>query len=449
MTMKKSLILPIFAAALALGSCNDDDNRIFDESAADRLENSKQSNFEMLCADGGKWAMEYFANTDEPGYLFVLEFRPDKSVTITSDHKWIDSKETSETSMFDVITDNGVVLTFNTYNKVFHVFSDPANITGPNAPKDPNGEDEDETGYGHEGDYEFMIMSHESTDSRIRLRGKKHALNAYLLRLDAATDVSAYLAHAKELRSQFDAKRFPTYIMTETATGETYDVTGLAAGVVTVVPTGSTNPFAQTETKACIITEKGMRPYVPFEFIRKDNSLFAVSEFTWSEQGLVAPGLVITATHPSTNLCRQDLKWDINIDSFSPALQAAFEEANAQTQTITVAGFGKQPAFTVPSFEYKSKNGKLTFNFSAKVGKVSFRYFGTVEALSDSKVKIQFSAPDDAMTKYIIPLAPKVIDFIKTLEGEFEVVNKTPLDPSEVTFTGITNPAISYSIIVK
>ncbi len=447
--MKKSLILPIFAAALAFGSCSNDDVRIFDESAADRLESSKQSNFDMLCADGGKWAMEYFANTDEPGYLFVMEFRPDKSVTITSDHKWIDGKETAETSMWDVITDNGVVLTFNSYNKVFHIFSDPANITGENAPKDQNGEDEDETGYGHEGDYEFMIMSHESTDARIRLRGKKHALNAYLIRLDADTDVSDYLAKAKALRTQFDAKRFPTYIMTETATGETYDVTGLSAGVVTVVPTGSTNPFAQTETKACIVTDKGMRPYVPFEFIRKDNSIFSVSEFTWSDNGLVAPGLVITAPCAPTNLCRQDLKWDINIDSFSSALQAAFVEANTQTQTISVTGFGKQPSITVPGFIYKSKNGKLTFSFTAKVGKVSFNYFGTIDRVSDSKVKIEFTSPDDAINKYILPLAPKAIDFVKMFEGEFELANKTALDPSEVSFTGVTNPAVSFSIKVQ
>lgn len=447
--MKKSLILPIFAAALALGSCSNDDVRIFDESAADRLENSKQTNFDMLCADGGKWAMEYFANTDEPGYLFVMEFRPDKSVTITSDHKWIDNKETAETSMWDVITDNGVVLTFNSYNKVFHVFSDPANITGPNAPKDQYGDDEDETGYGHEGDYEFMIMSHESTDSRIRLRGKKHALNAYLVRLDADADVSAYLAHAKALRSQFDSKRFPTYVMTETASGETYDVTGLAGGVVTVVPTGSTNPFAQTETKACLITEKGMRPYVPFEFIRKDNSLFSVSEFTWSENGLVAPGLVITAPAPSTNLCRQDLSWNIEMDSFSEALVNALDEANEDAMNIKVSGFGSKPTISVPMFIFKSLKGKFTFSFQAKVGKVSFNYFGLIGQVDASTVKISLTTVDDAISKYLQPLAPKVIDFVKLFEGDFKVKNISSLDPSIVTFESKSNPALSFTVKVK
>lgn len=447
--MKKSLILPIFAAALALGSCNSDDVRVFDESAADRLENSKQNNFDMLCADGGKWAMEYFANTDEPGYLFVMEFRPDKSVTITSDHKWIDNKETAETSMWDVITDNGVVLTFNTYNKVFHVFSDPANITGPNAPKDSNGQDEDETGYGHEGDYEFMIMSHESTDSRIRLRGKKHALSAYLVRLDADTDVSAYLAHAKKLRSQFDAKRFPTYVMTETATGETYEVTGLAAGVVSVLPAGSTNPFAQTESKACIITEKGMRPYVPFQFIRKDNSLFSVSEFTWSENGLVAPGVCITAPFGPDNLVRQDLTWNIDVDSFSPYLAGKFAEANEQSKQISIKGFGTNPTLSNLAFLFKNYKGKLTFNVQAKLGTVRFNYYGSVSAVDNHIANIELTIHDDAIKKDILREAPKVVEFLELLSGELEVTNKSVIDPSEMRFISKSNPDIYFSATVK
>lgn len=444
--MKKYIVLPVLAAALGLGACSNDDERIFDESAADRLESSKQTSFDALTADGGKWALEYFSNTEEPGYLFVVEFRPDKSVTFTTDHKWIGGAEKSETSMFDVITDNGIVLTFNTYNTLFHVFSDPADITGPDAPTD-NGEDIDETGFGHEGDYEFMMM--ENDGQTIRLRGKKHALNSYIRRLPADTDVSEYLAHARALRSQFDAKRFPTYTMTETATGKTYDITGLAAGVVSCMPTGSTNPYAQTETKAVIFTAAGMRPLTTFDCIRDDNSHFSIPEFTWSDNGLVAPGFVITAPVPGANLVRQDLTWELLTDSFSPALEAAFAEANAQTQQITVTGFGSKPTITGSSFLFKSKSGVLTFSYQAKVGKVNFNYYGTIEQTSDSTVKIQFTTIDDAIRLYLQPLAPKSIDFIKMLEGDFTLTNKSALDPSQVTLTSVSNPEVSFTVAVK
>ncbi|MDE7335217.1 MAG: hypothetical protein K2N10_02745, partial [Muribaculaceae bacterium] len=116
---------------------------------------------------------------------------------------------------------------------------------------------------------------------------------------------------------------------------------------------------------------------------------------------------------------------------------------------ISVSGFGNKPRLPVPGFVFKSKNGKLTFSFQAKVGKVTFNYFGEVEKLSDSKVKIAFTQPDDAIRIYLQPLTPKVIDFIKLLEGEFNVENLTALDPSEVTFVSVSNPEISYSVVVK
>lgn len=434
------------AAALTFGACSSDDARIFDESAADRLENSKNANFDALVADGGKWALEYFANTEEPGYLFVVEFRPDKSVTITTDHKWIGNVEKTETSMFDVITDNGIVLTFNTYNRLFHIFSDPADITGDNAPTN-NGQDIDETGYGHEGDYEFMMM--ENDGQSIRLRGKKHALNAYLRHLPADADASAYLAEAKKLRTQFDAKRFPTYVMTETATGATYDITGLATGVVTCVPTASTNPFAQTETKACIVTDKGIRPYKSFDFIRTDNSRFAVPEFTWSNTGIVAPGYVITATPAAQNLCRQDLGWSINADSFGAVLSKAFEDANAQTQTISLSNFGTKPKLNNLFFAFKTLRNKLTFSLQGRVGQRVFTYYGTIEQLDKSTVKMAMTTPDDVISKYVEPQAPKSVEFIKLFEDEFTVANNDALDPANVSFVSKTNPEICFTVKVK
>ncbi|MDE6229620.1 MAG: DUF4302 domain-containing protein [Muribaculaceae bacterium] len=444
--MKKYIVLPVLAAALGLGACSNDDERIFDESAADRLESSKQTSFDALTADGGKWALEYFSNTEEPGYLFVVEFRPDKSVTFTTDHKWIGGAEKSETSMFDVITDNGIVLTFNTYNTLFHVFSDPADITGPDAPTD-NGEDIDETGFGHEGDYEFMMM--ENDGQTIRLRGKKHALNSYVRRLPADTDVSEYLAHARAQRSQFDSKRFPTYTMTETATGKTYDITGLAAGVVSCMPTGSTNPYAQTETKAVIFTAAGMRPLTAFDCIRDDNSHFSIPEFTWGDNGLVAPGYTITAPAPASNLVRQDLTWDFQEDTFSPALQNALNKANAETMTITTAGFGSKPQFSEQAFAFKSLKGALTFSYQAKVGKVRFNYFGTVEPVDSKTVKIEFTTTDAVIDQYIQPLAPEAIEYIKIFSGEFELSNESALNPSKIHFVSKNNPEIAFTAKVK
>lgn len=443
--MKKIFILPALAAALAFGSCSDD-VRIFDESAADRLEKSKNDNFEALTANGGKWALEYFSNTEEPGYLFVVEFRPDKSVTFTTDHKWIGGEEKSEVSMFDVITDNGVVLTFNTYNTLFHIFSDPADITGTEAPTD-NGQDIDETGYGHEGDYEFMMM--ENDGQSIRLRGKKHALNAYLRHLPADVDASAYLAAAKKLRSQFDGKRFPTYLMTETATGETYDITGLSTGIVSALPTGSTNPFAQTETKAVLYTSAGMRPFKPFNFIRKDNTHFSISEFTWAEDGsLVAPGYIITGPDALSTLKRADVAYIVDNTTISPLLQTKLSESNALTENIKNKDLGNKPQTKDVTFTTMAYQGKSTYVIQASLGKQPFFFTCNFEATGKDTFKVTVNGQSDP-ANWVEKNASTALEYLRLFEGEYKVENHSAMTPGIIDFQSLTNPDIYFSAKIK
>ncbi|MDE6510862.1 MAG: DUF4302 domain-containing protein, partial [Muribaculaceae bacterium] len=193
--MKKNIYISILAA-LALTACSNDSEEIFDQSAAERLEQYKKDYADVLTADGGLWSMEYFANPDEPGYVFVMKFDKNGSVDISANHKWIGGEFKQETSLWKMIADNGPVLSFNSYNNLFHIFSDPANIEGPDAPKGEEG-DINETGYGHEGDYEFQVMEVLDEGKTVRLLGKKRLYDIFLHRLDAATDIEGYLAEVK------------------------------------------------------------------------------------------------------------------------------------------------------------------------------------------------------------------------------------------------------------
>ena len=83
--MKKFLnnsLLLLVALSMGLVSCNHEEKDYFDESAAERLENSKEYFANILVDQGGKWQLEYFTTTDEPGYIYLFTFHKNGSVTI-------------------------------------------------------------------------------------------------------------------------------------------------------------------------------------------------------------------------------------------------------------------------------------------------------------------------------------------------------------------------------
>lgn len=83
-------------------------------------------------------------------------------------------------SLFSIKKDIGPTLNFDTYNSLFHYFSD-SDISGGAG-----------TGKGYEGDYEFLLRSH--TENEIVLRGKKTKNIIRMTRL--AEDATPYLAAA-------------------------------------------------------------------------------------------------------------------------------------------------------------------------------------------------------------------------------------------------------------
>ena len=127
--MKKIFYFTL-ALALAAGvsSCKNEEDDIFDDTAANRLEQYKKDYANVFTDKGGKWALEYFANTEEPGYVFVVTFDKNGSVEVAGNNKWTPTTSFStDNSLWGMISDDGPVLSFNSYNKVLHVFSGDEN----------------------------------------------------------------------------------------------------------------------------------------------------------------------------------------------------------------------------------------------------------------------------------------------------------------------------------
>ena len=133
---------------LVFTGCAGEEEDLFATSAAERLSSAMVTYSNRLADAGGKWAMEYYPTNglEAPqglGYLMLLDFGKDNSVKVAMDNNFTNNVYKEDESIWEMIADNGPVLTFNTYNECMHAFSDPKDI--------PFTKDK-ETGLGAEGE---------------------------------------------------------------------------------------------------------------------------------------------------------------------------------------------------------------------------------------------------------------------------------------------------------
>ena len=208
--MKKLYKFSAIAAVLmsaSLASCNHEEADIFDQNAAHRTEEARKMYKEILLDKGGKWQMEYFTTEEEHGYVYLFTFRNDGTVTISGNNEYItkltniDSNVPSygsETSMWTILSDNGPVLSFNSYNTIFHLFATPEDIPGT---------ERDEQGYGHSGDYEFDLMKF--SNDTLYLEGTKNGAEIIMTRIAPETDDKTYLNEVVALADSFFNAKVP------------------------------------------------------------------------------------------------------------------------------------------------------------------------------------------------------------------------------------------------
>lgn len=455
--MKKSLLyIPV--VALALGSCDNTQDLIFDESAAERLESSKADAIETLTADGGLWAMEYFANTDEQGYVMLVRFNKNGSVTVSGDHVWIEgnnyvSKFTQDTSLWDIVSDNGTVLTFNTYNNVFSVFADPANIVGPNAPTNPDRDDADidETGFGHEGDYEFMILTSDDPNT-VRLYGKKRGLYTYLRKLDTNTDEEEYFNQLNATKDCFSSK-FPSLVLTDAA-GLTYEMTDLVKSTPSVFPRNQEiggklyegDAITQTTSGCGVFTMQGFRLSKPLTVKRADESEFEIYDFKWDANGFLVDeenGFTIGAPSPVENFTKN--KWKVNLATLTGKYAEAYEKADE----AVVAHLGAKFKITTIDFSRANFNKVLTPMIQINLGSrgcQNFIDFGGVS--TGSTISATFVGANPAATLYNKDI-PEFWSLNELLMQEIKLENSAAMNALTIKCTLVSDPASTFELVLN
>lgn len=247
--MKKILSYSYMCAALlSLAACQSEEEDIFDKSAAERLNEASALYSGRLTDSADGWAFEYFANNTSSvdnyqcgvGYLMMVQFSKDYSARVGMSNPFTDSKYDEDTSAWEVITDMGAVLSFNTYNRMLHTFS---------VPEDVKGTETDETGKGMLGDYEFVIVDIPEGGNEVLLKGKKSKAYSRLTRVSAGTDFSEYIANVQKVQRDLLSNTAPNHLVMTLGEKQYYFVMpnkGGELGLTKLWPAGTDSTFTMT-----------------------------------------------------------------------------------------------------------------------------------------------------------------------------------------------------------
>lgn len=178
--MKKIMIcIQALLASFVLVSCLHDDNELFNESAAQRLDKAVEHYKQVLESANNGWELQLWTEPSYSGggYTYLMKFKEGK-VTVASD--LVDADKVA-TSSYDITKDMGPVLTVNTYNEIFHSLANPSL-------SDDNGKGQD---------YEFMIQR--VTNDSIFLEGKKFHNKMVMTRLKDNVNWQNYISAMKNV----------------------------------------------------------------------------------------------------------------------------------------------------------------------------------------------------------------------------------------------------------
>lgn len=183
MKAKYLVLIGLFAATMV--ACSRDEESLFEKPAAQRAQEAIENAFDVLTSNEAGWEMAYFPNLEASakGYNMVLKFNKNGNVSATAKNSSTTMNKimTDTASTWAVKSDYGPILTFDTYNDVFHAFSDPQ-----------------DNGAGLLGDYEFLILK--ATPELVLLKGKKHSAYS-VMRPMKNTDLVAYFSACEKMQS--------------------------------------------------------------------------------------------------------------------------------------------------------------------------------------------------------------------------------------------------------
>lgn len=442
--MKKNLSIIFLGAALfATTSCVSEEDLLFDKSAAERLNEASDLYSQRILDSKHGWALEYFphSSTDEDlplkgaGFLMLAKFEADKSVVVGMYNFMSHNTYEEDRSVWEVITDNGPVLSFNSHNNCIHAFSVPEDIAGTS---------EDETGKGMEGDYEFVMVDVPENGDYILLKGKKRGAYSRMTRLDEETDFQEYLTDVRNFTNKAFDPKAPNNVVVNIGE-ESYNMImaqdGGQHGIVKMWPCGSDSTFTKV-VRPILVTRHGTKDNYTYN-VRFRNAIKVAEEV--SEQEFVYDANAqkfIGVTDSNNSITGPDATEFMaeRIEHFATLNFAATMEASTDITNALNAikdEFGAVK-YTFNNIKFKKNDDGYRATVAYRNNKkqnVSTNYDFNFTQNADGSLSFQYVGPNNASGESLLNSVPSIATFFNLLSGSFKVTHyDSPLNLSTVKF---------------
>ena len=363
--MKKNLffLTVLLSLLVALPACQQLEPDAFDKSSSARMSEFLEDIRTALSSEQYGWTLDYFPGSKYAGVTYALSFTEQKvTASVEKD------PATAVTSTFALKTDDGPVLSFDTYNKVLHEYATP-----------------NESKYQAKGgDFEFEIRSFDKATKEIKMVGKR-SRNTCTLR-PLTKPAAEYFAAVKAFEESITVAAFLGNIADSL-------ILGFIDNGPRKISISPVDDESQSVDVRYVVTENSLRLMTPLTYNGVEFSEFY---FDAANEAIRGADITFPKTTPKGYLPYEAILGDYTFQ-FSGGSFTVTMEDDGTGKGFNLAGLSS--AWKLP-VNYNAGRGRLSFNVQQIGASSTHTYWfcaldAAIQSFSWSEDNGMYSTVDD------------------------------------------------------
>lgn len=337
MKKQRYSILTLMMLTLFCG-CTTGVDELFDKTASERHDDHMTECKTLLVSATNGWLIEYYPDGDQHygGFNYIAKFDKNGTTVVRGENTLSDEKTSSH---YSILSSNGVVLSLDTYNVLFHYYSDP----------DYGGGDS----YG--GDFEFTFVSGDANE--MIFKGTRTGNIIRFTALADGVDWDVYMKKVEEMRRMTIVSPYSLFIW-EGGSGQLELVLDDDLNKFSYIP-DSSDPYL-TESVPFCYTPTGIKLYESIEI-----GQITVQTFDWDNatQSFISVGAKnATETEVKVSLLAKQSVDYIPFEKYLGDWKLSYGQGNESEDVKIVLAdrYKSEMLMTGLLFDIKLKYSKIT-----------------------------------------------------------------------------------------